>query len=773
MIREALAGRRLLVTGATGFLGQALLERILSSLPETRVSLLIRPRGGRSGRDRLERLLYKPVFAAWREAVGDEGVQRALDEQLDVVEGELGHEGLVLPPDIDVVVHCAATVSFDPPVDEAFTINLLGPVKLYEAVHASQARPHLVHVSTAYVAGMRKGVVPEAPLTHTVDWRVELDAALAARREVEHASRKPEVLDRLMAKARAEHARAGPQTIAADAERRRREWVDKRLVEYGRARAQSLGWPDVYTFTKALGERAAEEIAADLPLSIVRPSIVESALVHPHPGWIEGFKMAEPIILAYGRGSLPEFPAVPDGIVDIIPVDLVANALLAVAAAPPGATAQPGTGRGRSEGSLDEDADGDRIGQRSYYHVSSGDRNPLTFHRLYEIVRAYFQRYPLPERDRGEIKVPEWQFPGRVRVERMLRVGERVVDVADNAVSKLPRSERVREWITKVHRERRRIEFMRRYADLYGAYTEAEVIYTTERSRALHDQLPDDEREHFGFDAIAIDWYYYLHDVHCPSVTTVLRSVPSRTRTRVPELSLGAHGLLAVFDLEGTILTSNVVESYLWLRLAELPRSAWPSELASVIQGLPRYMAADRRDRGDFLRTFYRRYEGASVEGLDRLVREHVADLMLQRAAPAAMRRVRQHRAAGHTTILITGALDALVEPLRPLFDVVVATRMSVADGRYTGYLDEPPLVGEARAAWLRRYASDGGHDLASSWAYGDSHSDLPLLEAVGNPVAVNPDAGLYRAARSKRWPVEEWSHSDGTPRIALPVVAR
>jgi HAD superfamily hydrolase (TIGR01490 family) len=753
LIAEALAGRRLLVTGATGFLGQALLERILAGLPETRVTLLIRPRGERSGRDRLERLLYKPVFENWREAAGDDGVRRALEERLDVIEGELGQDGLALPDDLDAVLHCAATVSFDPPVDEAFTINLLGPVKLYEAVRASAARPHLVHVSTAYVAGMRKGVVPEASLAHTVDWRVELDAALSARRDVEHASRKPEVLDRLVAQARAEHAKAGPQTIASDAERRRREWVDRRLVEYGRARAQSLGWPDVYTLTKALGERAAEEVAGDLPLSIVRPSIVESALANPYPGWIEGFKMAEPIILAYGRGALPEFPAVPDGIVDIIPVDLVANALLAVAAVPPSAPAGEAP--------------------RSYYHVSSGDRNPLTFHRLYEIVREYFQRHPLPERDRGDIKVPEWQFPGRVRVERMLRAGERLVDAADNAVSKLPRSERVRGWITKVHRERRRIEFMRRYADLYGAYTEAEVIYTTERSRALHDSLPPQEKERFGFDAIAIDWHYYLHDVHCPSVTAVLRSVPRRARAQPVEPALGGHGVLAVFDLEGTILTSNVVESYLWLRLAELHRNAWPAELASVVRGLPRYIAADRRDRGDFLRTFYRRYEGASVTGLDDLVREHVADLMLQRAAPAALRRIRRHSAAGHTTVLITGALDALVEPLRPLFDVVVATRLSVVDGRYTGYLDQPPLVGEARAAWLGRYAGEGGYDLAASWAYGDSQSDLPLLEAVGNPVAVNPDAGLYRAARGKRWPVEEWSHSNGTPRVALPVVAR
>src|SRR5439155_8978458 len=127
--------------------------------------------------------------------------------------------------------------------------------------------------------------------------------------------------------------------------------------------AQTLGWPDVYTLTKALGERAAEELAAGagLPLSIVRPSIVESALAHPFPGWIEGFKMAEPIILAYGRGSLPEFPGIPEGIIDIIPVDLVANAMLAISATAP------------------EDSP-------AYFHVCSGYRNPLSYRGLYENV---------------------------------------------------------------------------------------------------------------------------------------------------------------------------------------------------------------------------------------------------------------------------------------------------------------------------------------------------------------------------------------------------
>jgi alcohol-forming fatty acyl-CoA reductase len=739
-IAQRLRGKHVLITGATGFLGQALLVKVLEELPETTPILLIRPQWGTDGRARLSELLSRPAFASLRERHGLEG----LADRVEVLEGDVTGQVPALPGDLDVVFHCAAAVAFDPAIDEGFRTNVLGPSNLYEAVMASGSRPHLVHVSTAYVAGVTRGVVPEARLDHTVDWREEADAALRVRASVEESSRRPEILERAMAGARREHGRAGPHTVAEDAERRRRNWVSKRLVRHGRARAQVLGWPDVYTLTKALGERVAEEQAPNLPVSIVRPSIVESALSRPYPGWIEGFKMAEPIVLAYGRGAIPEFPGIPEGISDLIPVDLVANALVAVAANPP------------------EDGP-------AHYHVCSGSRNPLHYRRLFELVRTYFRQDPLPQRGRGAIRVPDWRFPGKTRVERMLRAGELALDAADRVVRLMPRSSRTRDLVRRVDRERGRLEFVRRYSDLYGAYTEAEVIYTDERALALHRSLAGEDAERFGFDAAVIDWDEYLKGMHFPAVTSGMRELaPYRPSPRV-HISDGHRGVLAVFDLEGTVLASNVVESYLWLRLSELPAGEWPEELAAVAVSLPRYLRAERRDRGDFLRSFYRRYAGASVERVRSLVGDRLAELTLRRASPAAVRRIREHRAAGHRTVLITGAVDALVEPLAPLFDEIVATRLSVRNGRYTGFLERPPLVGEARASWLRRYADEGGADLAASYAYADSHSDLPLLRAVGNPVAVNPDVALFRHARRKRWPVEEWHHSRGTPKVLVP----
>jgi HAD superfamily hydrolase (TIGR01490 family) len=753
-ITDRLAGARILLTGVTGFLGQVILERLLADVPGGKIVLLVRSQSGATPVDRVHYLTRKPSFDSLRRALGSgDALLKLLDKRVEVVDGDFSRGRPELPGELDVVIHSAATVSFDPPIDEAFQTNLLGAMNLYGGVIATGSKPAIVHVSTAYVAGVQKGVIPERTLDHRVDWRLEADLALASRREVEAASRKPELLERFLADASKEHSRAGPTTVADDAEQRRKDWVTKRLVEYGRQRARSLGWPDVYTFTKAMGERAVEELAAEqqLPLSIVRPSIIESALLRPFPGWIDGFKMADPIIRAYGLGQIPEFPGIPEGIVDIIPVDFVVNAILAVAATPP------------------------PPGEPAHYHVSSGDRNPLQFHQLYALVREYFEAHPLPERGRGEHKVPEWTFPGNVTVEKMLRRAEQLTDVAEQIVTHLPKSKGMRAAVRRVDRDKARVDFVKRYSDLYGAYTEAEVIYTDDVAMALYRSLSKEDRARFPFDAAAIDWKHYLQDVHSPAVTQSLRELSRRDRER-PQVKIREREdpILAVFDMEGTIISSNVVESYVWAKMADLAPDEWPGELVGVFGRIPRYLAIDRRDRGDFLRTFFRRYEGASVEGIDRLIDHHVGEYMLQKASPASVRRIREHRAAGHRTLLLTAAATAFLRPLEPLFDLVIGAELQVdGDGRYTGFMSTPPLVGEARAAWLRRYAAAQGVDLRHSYAYADSYSDLPLLRAVGNPVAVSPDSHLYRYARRRRWPIEEWSMSKGMPRVRFPKPAR
>ena len=499
-------------------------------------------------------------------------------------------------------------------------------MNLYRGVIESGSRPCLVHISTAYVAGVAKGVVPEDTLDHRVDWRTEGELALQARRDVEAQSRRPEMLDDFMDKASKEHSRAGPMAVAEDAEQRRKDWVSKRLTHYGRSRARSLGWPDVYTFTKAMGERAVEELAdlEDLPLSIVRPSIIESALVHPAPGWIDGFKMADPIIRAYGLGQIPEFPGIPEGIVGHHPGGH-------------GGERDPG-GRGHAAA-----APPPRVLPREL-----GQPEPAPVSRAVS-VRAPVLRGPSvagarTRRAQGARVV----VPGQPERRAMIDRAERLTDIADTIVTHLPKSKRMRDLVSRVDRDKARVDFVKRYSDLYGAYTEAEVIYTDDRMLALSDSLTAGDRARFPFDAAIIDWRYYLQDVHSPAVTQSLRELSKRER-ETPTVTIRERDqpVVALFDMEGTIITSNVVESYVWTKMADLPPDEWPRELVSVFGKIPSYLQIDRRDRGDFLRTFFRRYEGASVEGVERLIDHHVGEFMLQKASPASIRRIREHRAAG------------------------------------------------------------------------------------------------------------------------------
>ncbi|MGC0272773.1 HAD-IB family hydrolase [Pseudactinotalea sp. Z1739] len=731
-----LEGAHVLLTGATGFVGQAVLEKLLSAYPSTRITVLVRPRGTLTGRMRVNKLLRKAVFKPWREEIGAEQADAEAQRRVTVLEGDLDSVP-ELPGDLDVVIHSASSVSFDLPIDEAFAANVGGPEALYTALTASGSNPHVVHVSTCYVAGLRKGVAEERSLEHNIDRATETRMALAFREKAESASRAPAVLGSLTKQARSEHRRAGAQAVAEAAEAARLEWVNDQLVRAARTRAQSLGWPDVYTLTKALGERAAEDLWGARRLSVVRPTIIESSLKHPYPGWIDGFKVADPLIAAYGRGLLPEFPALADAILDVIPVDHVVNATLAAAAEPP------------------------PEGEPQYFQVSSGIRNPVRFGQILRLIREYFRANPLLDEEGSVVHVPNWSFPNAPVVERGLRRREWAVRTADNAVGRLPGNDTTRKWISTLYKAKRDLGTLRKFTDLYQPYTQTEVIFDDANTRALHEALPPERRAEHGFDVTEIDWAHYLQEVHIPTVPGLMRSRdkrgPARSATgaTLPERT----DVLAVFDLHGTVAAANLLEHYIWVELAAKGARKSLQHLGGMVATSPSYLQAERRDRGDFIRSFMRRYAGVHEEKLRKVIAERVATSLRSRLHAEAVERIAEHRAAGHRTVLVTGQIDVFVEPLADMFDEIVAGKMETDPaGRWTGHLLTSPLVDEARATWLLRYAREQNLNLEESYAYGDTYADRPWLDVVGNPSAVNPDAALYRYARTKRWPVRAWT---------------
>ncbi|HYM97233.1 MAG TPA: fatty acyl-CoA reductase, partial [Candidatus Sulfotelmatobacter sp.] len=520
MIADALKGKTILVTGSTGFLGKSIVEKCLRSIPGVaRINLAIRSSARRPAAERLEReVLASPAFKRLKEELGEDGFARLVAAKLDVVEIDLGRDGLGLTDrgreqlrSCDIVIHSAAAVEFDNPADLSAQTNLLGAARMVEALRASGSRPHLVHVSTAYVGGMLRGLVrEEAPLDPGLNWRHEAAVLANLRGPVEEESRRPEVLNRLRREARSRMGPAGTPAVARATERLRDRWVKDRLVERGRVHANSMGFSDIYSFTKAMAEHAVVELHGDIPLSIVRPSIIESALAEPYPGWLEGFRMAEPLILAFGRGILRDFSGLPDALLDIIPADFVVNTVLAVAANPP-------------------EAETPRV-----YHAASGTRNPLRFRTMTEEAERYFNEHPLRDRFGQAIGTPKWTYPTKGELTARAKTALRFVEAAQWVVERLPLGASVAQVSDDLNAERERLDRGVNLIQLYGVYTEVDCIFDTRHVTALWDRLHKEEQKTFPFDPALYEWDHYFQDVHFPTVVRMSRAETAARKGKQP-----------------------------------------------------------------------------------------------------------------------------------------------------------------------------------------------------------------------------------------------
>ena len=292
MIAQSLSKRRIAITGSTGFVGTALVERLLRGVPDCELILLVRngrrtPAARRTARE----ILSNDAFDRLREthASADESFEDMCARRITTIAGDVSADGLGLTAEdrnifstADTVIHSAATVSFDSPLDQAVEINLLGPVRIAEPCNELGITPHIVAVSTCYVAGNRRGTAPEelvseGPFAIGLDWRSEVASARRLKGDTEAASRQPDRLIEFRKRARSELGAAGAPALAAKTEQLRERWVRDQLVAAGRARAASIGWPDAYAFTRAMGELALTVSKGNVPISIVRPSIIESA----------------------------------------------------------------------------------------------------------------------------------------------------------------------------------------------------------------------------------------------------------------------------------------------------------------------------------------------------------------------------------------------------------------------------------------------------------------------------------------------------------------
>lgn len=744
--------RRIVLTGATGFVGQAVLLALLERTDDVEVLAVVRPKAGADPRARLDDLLTKSSFAGWVSARGEEAARAEFARRVTALPSDLAdldrHEEaveLIGSAPVFAAIHCASAVSFDLGLDEEFDTNVGGALGLYRALSKAGVDPHVVHVSTAYVGGSARGLRVEGSLTHTVDWRTEMEWAHAARREAELSSRTAESLRRHVRLATLAHGKEGPNAVAAAAEAARLAWVDEQMRQQGKLRANSLGWTDVYTFTKAMSERVAETewAGAGHRLSVVRPSIIESSAAWPYPGWLDGYKVADPLIMAYGRGLLPEIPALPDSLLDVIPVDMVVGVIVSLAL-------------GETE----------RRGDDAYYQVVSGSSNPLPFHTMVDAVRDYFTQHPLTNDKGAPISLKRWTYRRGHLVEPTIAAQQKAVDAVAAAVGFVGRRPG-RRLASTLHRTTAGLARLGKFVDLYKNYTTSELVFDDAHTRALWAEVAGRPTT-IDFDVTRVDWRPYFTEHHLPELVSLTASYSAeKARKDAARASLAgapvvarapeASTVVAIFDLDGTVTSNSLVQQDLRLAAALGGRLRQASRAAALLAGAPRLLREERRSRARFLRAFARSYAGIPLAELDAAARGEYASWLRAAVRPGARARIEEHRAAGHKTILVTGVPAPLVAPLADLFDEVVASELEARDGVLTGYLAGPPNVDESRAAWIGRFAAREGVDLEASYGYGDSQADVTWLARVGHPFAVDPDVGLHAEAKRRRWPILAW----------------
>lgn len=216
---------------------------------------------------------------------------------------------------------------------------------------------------------------------------------------------------------------------------------------------------------------------------------------------------------------------------------------------------------------------------------------------------------------------------------------------------------------------------------------------------------------------------------------------------------------VAFFDVDGTLLKSTIVHCYIWMRSLQLPFFLKHLWLIGFLPKIVYYLILDSISRTRFNEVFYRNYRGLEVDKMKALSTEMFEAYIRPKIFSEAVSQIQEHQEQGTAIVLVTGSLDFVVQPIADYLavDAVLAPQLREQDGQFTGELTTAPLIGEAKAEAMRNYADQHEVSLEESYAYGDSQSDLPMLECVGNPIVVNPGKSFRQKALKSGWEMHEW----------------
>ncbi|KAK3157160.1 hypothetical protein QOZ80_2AG0116980 [Eleusine coracana subsp. coracana] len=308
--------KTILITGGTGFLGKMVVEKILRVQPDVKqLYLMVRAPNNASAKKRvLTEVIGKDLFNVLGEEHGA-NFDNFIDTKITPIAGDIIYEDFgcdkseiaKLAEEIDIIINGAAITNFYERYDVALATNTLGVKYLLQFAKNCANLKMLLHISTAYVAGPRKGLLLEEPLKMgaTLKQGLTLDISTETK-----------LIEKLKSDLHSAKRSPHSEKIA--------------MKELGLKRARHFGWPNTYVFTKAMGEMLLDNLGADLPVVIARPSIVLSTIEDPMPGWIEGVRTTDAFIVGYADQTIPCFALDDKSIIDTIPGDMVINAMLPI-----------------------------------------------------------------------------------------------------------------------------------------------------------------------------------------------------------------------------------------------------------------------------------------------------------------------------------------------------------------------------------------------------------------------------------------------------------
>ena len=224
---------------------------------------------------------------------------------------------------------------------------------------------------------------------------------------------------------------------------------------------------------------------------------------------------------------------------------------------------------------------------------------------------------------------------------------------------------------------------------------------------------------------------------------------------------------IAFYDLDGTLVSSNIVTRYAFL-VRHLPsrlQALWKS--VKLLASVPAYLALDHVSRQMFNEVFFREYRGMELDWLSKLSRELFEEVVRPSLHPGAQKLLEQDRAQGFRLVLVTGELDFALGPLvnHLGLDALICNRLVFENGAATGEVVRPLIAEEAKVHAMSKLCNELRAPIAVCKGYSDSFSDTPMLEAVGNPAAVNPDRRLRKTATRRGWPILDLHHSGTSTR--------